>query len=36
MSKILVLGEQPQMRTLLSESLYFDGHRDELVQLTNE
>ncbi len=27
MPKILVLGEQPQFRTLLSESLWFDGHR---------
>ena len=26
MPKILVLGEQPQIRTLLSESLWFDGH----------
>ncbi len=27
MPKILVQGEQPQFRTLLSESLWFDGHR---------
>ena len=26
MPKILVLGEQPQFRTLLSKSLWFDGH----------
>ena len=31
MPKILVLGEQPQMRTLLSESLCFDSHRVESV-----
>lgn len=31
MPKILVLGEQPQMRTLLSESLCFEGHRVESV-----
>jgi len=31
MPKILVLGEQPQFRTLLSESLWFDGHRVESV-----
>lgn len=31
MSKILVLGEQPQLRTLLSESLWFDGHQVESV-----
>ena len=31
MPKILVLGEQPQMRTLPSESLCFDGHRVESV-----
>ena len=31
MPKILVLGEQPQFRTLLSESLWFDGHRVDSV-----
>ena len=31
MPKILVLGEQPQMRTLISESLYLDGHQVESV-----
>ncbi len=31
MPKILVLGEQPQFRTLLSESLWSDGHRVESV-----
>ena len=31
MPKILVLGEQPQFLTLLSESLWFDGHRVESV-----
>ncbi len=31
MPKILVLGEQPQFRTLLSESLWFDGYRVESV-----
>ena len=31
MSKILVLGVQPQFRTLLSESLWFDGHLVESV-----
>ena len=31
MPNILVLGEQPQFRTLLSESLWFDGHRVESV-----
>ena len=31
MQKILVLGEQPQIRTLLSESLWCDGHRVESV-----
>jgi DNA-binding NtrC family response regulator len=31
MSKILVLGEQPQIRNLLSESLWCDGHRVENV-----
>jgi DNA-binding NtrC family response regulator len=31
MPKILVLGEQPQLRTLLSESLCFDGHLVESV-----
>ena len=31
MPRILVLGEQPQFRTLLSESLWFDGHRVESV-----
>ena len=31
MPEILVLGEQPQFRTLLSESLWFDGHRVESV-----
>jgi len=31
MPKILVLGEQPQFRTLLSESLWFDGHLVESV-----
>jgi hypothetical protein len=27
----MVLGEQPQFRTLPSESLWFDGHRVESV-----
>jgi len=31
MPEILVLGEQPQSRTLLSESPWFDGHRVESV-----
>jgi CheY-like chemotaxis protein len=31
MPNILVLGEQPQFRTLLSESLWFDDHRVESV-----
>jgi DNA-binding NtrC family response regulator len=31
MPKILVQGEQPQFRTLLSESLWFDGHGVESV-----
>ena len=31
MSKILLLGEQPQFRTLLSESLWYDGHLVESV-----
>ena len=31
MPKILVLGEQLQFRTLLSESLWFDGHLIESV-----
>jgi len=31
MPKILVLGEQPQLRTLLSENLWFDGHLVESV-----
>jgi hypothetical protein len=31
MPKILVLGEQPQFRALLSESLWFDAHRVESV-----
>ena len=31
MPKILVLGEQPQFRTLLSESLWLDGHLVESV-----
>ncbi len=31
MPKILVLGEQLQFRTLLSESLWFDGYRVESV-----
>ena len=31
MPRILVLGEQPQFRTLLSESLWFDGHLVESV-----
>jgi DNA-binding NtrC family response regulator len=31
MPKILVLGEQQQFRTLLSESLWFDGYRVESV-----
>jgi DNA-binding NtrC family response regulator len=31
MPNILVLGEQSQFRTLLSESLWFDGHRVEIV-----
>jgi len=31
MPKILVLGEQPQFRTLLAESLWFEGHRVESV-----
>ncbi len=31
MPKILVLGEQPQLRTLLSESLWFDGYLVESV-----
>jgi len=34
MPKILVLGEQPQMRTLLSESLCFDGYQVEAVDDT--
>jgi DNA-binding response OmpR family regulator len=31
MPKILVLNEQPQFLTLLSESLWFEGHRVESV-----
>ena len=31
MTEILVQGEQPQFRTLLSESLWFAGHRVESV-----
>ena len=31
MPKILVLGEQPQIRTLLSESLWLEGHWVESV-----
>jgi DNA-binding NtrC family response regulator len=31
MAKILVLGEQPQYRTFLSESLWFDGYLVESV-----
>lgn len=31
MPRILVLGEHPQFRTLLSESLWFDGHLVESV-----
>jgi len=31
MPKILVLGEQAQFRTLLSESLWFDGYLVESV-----
>ena len=31
MPNILVLGEQSQFRTLLSESLWFEGHRVESV-----
>ena len=31
MPKILVLGEQQQFQTLLSESLWFDGYRVESV-----
>ena len=31
MPKILVLGEQPQFRTLLSESLWFEGYQVESV-----
>lgn len=31
MPEILVLGEQPQFRTLLSESLWLAGHRVESV-----
>ncbi len=31
MTKILVLGEQPQLRTLLSESLWYDGYLVESV-----
>jgi DNA-binding NtrC family response regulator len=31
MPEILVQGEQPQFRTLLSESLWFAGHRVESV-----
>ncbi len=31
MPKILVQGEQPQFRTLLSESLWVDGHWIESV-----
>jgi DNA-binding NtrC family response regulator len=31
MPKILLLGEQTQFRTLLSESLWFDGYRVESV-----
>jgi DNA-binding NtrC family response regulator len=31
MPNILVLGKQPQFRTLLSESLWLEGHRVESV-----
>ena len=31
MPEILLLGEQPQFRSLLSESLWFDNHRVESV-----
>jgi DNA-binding NtrC family response regulator len=31
MIKILLLGEQPQLRTLLSESLWYDGYLVESV-----
>ncbi len=31
MPNILVLGERPQFRTLLTESLWFDGHLVESV-----
>ena len=31
MPEILLLGEQPQFRTLLSESLWFEGHQVETV-----
>ena len=31
MPKILVQGKQPQFRTLISESLWFDGHLVESV-----
>jgi DNA-binding NtrC family response regulator len=31
MPRILVLGKQPQMRRLISESLYLDGHQVENV-----
>jgi DNA-binding NtrC family response regulator len=31
MPNILVLGEQPQIRTLLSESLWLEGHRVESI-----
>ena len=31
MPRILMLSEQSQFRTLLSESLWFDGHRIESV-----
>jgi len=31
MTQILLLGVQPQLRTLLSEGLWFDGYRVESV-----
>lgn len=31
MTKILVLGVQPQLRTLLSESLWYDGYLVDIV-----
>ena len=31
MPKILLLGEKPQLRTLLTESLWYDGHLVESV-----